>query len=133
MSSKHDPRASLHDIVENAKRAIRYVADIDRDTFEKTDLLRDAVERCIERVCEAVYRLGTDAEALMPGQPWAQIRGMANRLRHAYDRIEVDRVWETAKSDLPELQAAAAAALARLIAEQGAPNITGAEGKDRPT
>jgi Protein of unknown function DUF86 len=31
----------------------------------------------------------------MPGQPWNDIRGMRNRLRHGYDRINVDIVWDT--------------------------------------
>ena len=52
------------------------------DDFEHNGLVRDGVERCLERVCEAIYRLGDKAEALMPGQPWREIRGMGNRLRH---------------------------------------------------
>jgi uncharacterized protein with HEPN domain len=59
---------------------------LDRQAFEQNEAMRDAVERCIERVCEAAYRLGQRAEELMPGQPWGDIRGMGNRLRHAYDR-----------------------------------------------
>ena len=30
---------------------------------------RDAVERCLERICEAAHRLGKHAEEPMPGQP----------------------------------------------------------------
>jgi uncharacterized protein with HEPN domain len=26
---------------------------------------------------------------LVPGQPWNDIRGMGNRLRHAYDRLSL--------------------------------------------
>lgn len=47
----------------------------------------------------------------MPNQPWSDIRGMGNRLRHAYDRIDVDIVWNTAQMRLPELAAAARRAL----------------------
>jgi uncharacterized protein with HEPN domain len=58
--------------------------------------------------------LGGRAEDLMPGQPWADIRGTGNRLRHAYDRIDLDIVWNTAVDRLPSLAADARKALERL-------------------
>lgn len=66
---------------------------------------RDAVERCLERLCEAAFRLGEDAERLMPNQPWADIRGMGNRLRHGYDRLSLDVIWNSIQDDLPSLAA----------------------------
>ncbi len=119
MRSKYDAADSLHHIIENAERVERHLAGMDRQAFEQNEWARDAVERCIERVCEAVYRLGEHAEALMPGQPWGDIRGMGNRLRHAYDRVDVDIVWNTAKLRLPELVEEARLALARLQGDAG--------------
>ena len=119
MPSKHDPADSLHHIIENAERVARYLAGLDRQAFEQNGWARDAVERCIERVCEAAIRLGERAEELMPGQPWGDIRGMGNRLRHAYDRVNVDIVWKTAQARLPELAADARRALAHLQGGQG--------------
>jgi uncharacterized protein with HEPN domain len=55
----------------------------------------------------------------MPGQPWSAIRGMGNRLRHAYDRVDVDILWRTAANRVPELAAAARQALAQLERQQG--------------
>jgi uncharacterized protein with HEPN domain len=54
---------------------------------------------------------------LMPNQPWADIRGMGNRLRHAYDRLDLDIVWNTARDHLPGLAADARRALADLTGE----------------
>jgi uncharacterized protein with HEPN domain len=82
-------------------------------------LVRDAVERCLERICEAAHRLGWRAAELMPDQPWGDIRGMGNRLRHAYDRISLDVVWNTVRERLPELEADARGALERLRVEGG--------------
>jgi uncharacterized protein with HEPN domain len=106
-------------MIENAERVARHLAGMDRQAFEQNEWARDAVERCIERVCEAAHRLGARAEKLMPSQPWGDIRGMGNRLRHAYDRIDIDIIWKTAQARLPELAAEAKQALARLQAEQG--------------
>ena len=114
MPSRHDPADSVADIIDNAERVEGYLAGMDRRTFEQEGRTRDAVERCLERVCEAAHRLGERAEELMPGQPWDDIRGMGNRLRHAYDRMSLDIVWNTARDRLPELATEARRVLARL-------------------
>ncbi|HEY6430469.1 MAG TPA: HepT-like ribonuclease domain-containing protein [Acetobacteraceae bacterium] len=100
--------------MENAERVARQLAGMDRQAFERDEWARDAVERCIERVCEAAYRLGDRAEQLMPDQPWSDIRGMGNRLRHAYDRVDADVIWNTAQVRLPERAVEARRVLARL-------------------
>jgi len=119
LSFRHDPADSLADIVDNAERVERYLAGMDRDAFERDGRTHDAVERCLERVCEAAHRLGGHAAELMPGQPWGDIRGMGNRLRHVYDGLDPDILWKTARIDLPMLAAEARQVLKRLRAERG--------------
>ena len=128
MPSRHDAADTLTDIVENAERIARYLDGMDRAGFGLDGLTRDAVERCIERVCEAAHRLGAAAETLMPAQPWGDIRGMGNRLRHAYDRIEPDIIWNTAHQRIPALAEDARRALIERQAEQDG---TGKAGKSR--
>jgi uncharacterized protein with HEPN domain len=72
--SRYDPAASLADILENLERIQDYVAGLDREAFGCDTLRRDAVERCLERICEAAIRLGGKAAELAPGQPWSDIR-----------------------------------------------------------
>jgi uncharacterized protein with HEPN domain len=117
MPFEHDPAESLLDIIGNAERIERHLAGATRQSFAENGLLRDAVERCLERVCEAAHRLGAHASELIPNQPWAEIRGMGNRLRHAYDRINVDIIWNAVYTDLPTRAADARQALARLQAK----------------
>ena len=119
MPSKHNPADSLADIIENYERVEAYLAGMDRQGFERDGKTRDAVERCLERICEAAHRLGADAAELMPSQPWSDIRGMGNRLRHAYDRLNLGIVWNTARERLPALAADAREVLARLRASDG--------------
>lgn len=119
MPSRHDPADSLADIVENAERIEGYLAGMDRDDFERDGRTRDAVERCLERMCEAAHRLGNQAGELMPGHPWNDIRGMGNRLRHAYDRVNNEIVWNTVRERVPALAADARQVLERLVAETG--------------
>ena len=112
-------RRSLADIIENAERIESYLAGLDRDGFERDGRTRDAVERCLESMCEAAHRLGSRAGDLMPGHPWSDIRGMGNRLRHAYDRVNNENLWNTARERVPALAADARQVLVRLLAEPG--------------
>jgi uncharacterized protein with HEPN domain len=114
MPSKYDPADCLADIVENAERIESCIEGLDQTDFELNGLVRDAAERCPERICEAAHRLGSEAEELIPGQPWRQIRGMGNQLRHAYNRVTIDIVWDTARYRLPSLESKAREVLVRL-------------------
>ena len=115
--SKRDPAESFADILENLERIQGYVAGLDREAFGGDTLRRDAVERCLERICEAAVRLGENAAELAPSQPWGDIRGLGNRLRHAYDRIDLDILWNTVRDRLPSLKADAEQALMGLKAK----------------
>ena len=94
-----------------------YVGELDAAGLRADNLRYDAVERCLERVCEATVRLSDAAETLMPGHAWRAIRGMGNRLRHAYNSIDFDVVWEVVANRLPELKADAARALEQWLAD----------------
>lgn len=80
----------------------------------RTQKTYDAVERCLERISEAAAKLGDLAPALVPGQPWQEIRALGNRLRHEYDIIREDRLWDIVRLDLPLLCAACEDALRQL-------------------
>lgn len=110
------PARRLEDIVENAQAIQRYVAGMDGTAFGKDQKTYDAVERCLERISEAAAKLGDLAESLVPGQPWKEIRALGNRLRHEYDAIREDRLWDIVQVDLPPLCAAREEALQRLRA-----------------
>ena len=121
MSSKRKASVSLFDIVQNVGAIAGYTHGMDKATFKSSRITIDAVERCIERVCEATVQLGTEAEALMPGHPWQRIRGLGNQLRHVYRSIDIDLVWDTAQNQIPLLGQSAQAALDRLNESQAAP------------
>jgi uncharacterized protein with HEPN domain len=114
VSFKHDAADCFADIIENIERIERHVLGLDEEAFDRDERTRDAVERCLERICETAHRLGDRARAIAPDQPWGDIRGMGNRLRHAYDDVELDTIWLTVTNRLPSLKASAQRALATL-------------------
>lgn len=86
---------------------------MDLSAFEEDSKTYDAVERCFERISEAAAKLGGLAAELMPDQPWQKIHSLGNRLRHEYDAIREDRLWDIVQTDLPSLRAACEDALRR--------------------
>jgi uncharacterized protein with HEPN domain len=102
----------LADIVDAIDEITDYVQGIsDLTAFEADRRTCRAVERCVEIVCEAARRLGPEVEAVCPEQPWAQIRGMGNRLRHEYGDISTIVLWGVVINDLPNLREACVRAL----------------------
>lgn len=73
-----------------------------------------AVERKLLIISEAAIRLGEQAQILCPGEPWPEIRGMGNRLRHQYDRIDLQIIWHTITEELPRLATSVERALRQL-------------------
>ncbi len=108
------PAQRLEDIIENAQAIQRYIAGMDLAAFEEDHRTYDAVERCLERISEAAAKLGDLALVLMPEQPWRKVRALGNRLRHEYDAIREDRLWDIVQIDLPSLCAACDDVLRRL-------------------
>lgn len=103
----------LRDITDNIDSIFRYTEGMDITAFGKDRRTYDAVERCLERISEAVAKLGDMAPHVMGDQPWSKIRAIGNVLRHEYDNIEVDRLFEIVRNDLPSLRDAARLALER--------------------
>jgi uncharacterized protein with HEPN domain len=106
----------LADILQNIERIHQHLGSMNRAEFAADGRTRDAIERCLMRLSEAAVRLGVDGQRLCPDQPWRDIRGLGNHLRHAYDRIDEDELWNILQRDLPSLEVACRYAFDRLKA-----------------
>lgn len=76
-----------------------------------------AVERELQILTEAAYKLGDDAARLCPGEDWRKVRGLGNILRHAYEGIDLDTLWKIIEHDLPPLERTVRSALEAKRAE----------------
>jgi uncharacterized protein with HEPN domain len=107
-----EPTLSLRDILDSINMIVQFVDDMDLESFSSDPKTIAAVERKLLLISEAAIRLGDDAERLCPGLPWHNIRGLGNWLRHRYDRVDVETVWNTVIDDLPPLRSGVLRALA---------------------
>lgn len=103
MSSK-DPALPLRHILQAIERIEQHVAGMDFAAYRDDAKTADAVERNLQRISEAAIRLGDQGPLLCPEIPWADVRGIGNWLRHQYDRIEPETIWNTVKESLPPLK-----------------------------
>ena len=75
-------------------------------------MIVDATKRCLQRLIEAAIRIGEARLAeIVQELPFAQLRGLGNRPRHAYDTIETGRIFYIVRQELLYLKTAAQAAL----------------------
>jgi uncharacterized protein with HEPN domain len=111
MSSDRE-RLRLLDIVNNIEAIDAYLGDMDARAFAADAKTVDAIERCMQRISEAVIRIGeARMKEVAPALPFHADRGLGNLLRHEYDRIDLQLLFTTVKDRLPELRTACARAL----------------------
>ena len=72
-------------------------------SFERNRTAQLAILKAVETVGEAAARVDISTREKHPEIPWADIVGMRNRLVHEYFRVNLARVWETVKRDIPVL------------------------------
>ena len=102
----------LEDVVENADAIAGYIAGMDEAAYMHDRKTQDAVERCLGRITEAIIQIGAhETDLLGLGVAWGAIRGLGNRLRHEYRRIDGRVIFAVVRDDLPPLREAASRAL----------------------
>jgi uncharacterized protein with HEPN domain len=100
------PLVPLTDIRDAIRRIRRYTKGKSLAGFERNELTRDAVERCIEIISEASRRLPAAMKAKHPEIPWERVAAIGNVFRHEYDEISPPLVWTVIKDHLPALERA---------------------------
>lgn len=106
------PDLHFTDMLRAIKLVEEFIAGITEAEYMADAKTRAAVERELQIVTEAAYRLRPEDEALCPTPNWNDWRGMGNLIRHAYHRIDDAVIWRTATVDLPELKQALEEAIA---------------------
>jgi uncharacterized protein with HEPN domain len=98
----------IRDEIEGIAVALR---GVDHDAFVENYLLRRAAERALQIISEAAKALSKDLTDRYPEIDWRGVRGLGNVLRHDYERVDADTLWEILSDKLPEL----APVIARMI------------------
>lgn len=98
-------RVRLGDMIAAAERALGYVQGLTLEQFAADPRTVDAVSYAIVVIGEAATALKDVGPKLAPEIPWADIRGMRNKVAHEYFGVDVKVLWQTVREDLPPLVA----------------------------
>jgi uncharacterized protein with HEPN domain len=104
--SSEDPERRLRDILAHIARLRRHVGRISEKRFLADEKTQDAVERCLERICEAARKLGDGLDSKYPEIEFPKLRQLGSVLRHDYDDVDPVLLWRTLRDRLGPLEAA---------------------------
>src|SRR3989338_2425453 len=94
----------IEHINDSIKNVDNFVKGVSKDSFLKNIEKQHAVVRAIEVIGEAVKNISPAFRHKYHGIPWIKIAGMRDRLIHHYFGVNIERVWEVVKDDIPTLK-----------------------------
>ena len=104
MPKKRNIRLFLNDILQSINKINEYTQNMRYDEFINDEKTKDAVVRNLEIIGEATKNIPDEIKKKYPEVNWKSVAGMRDKLIHEYFGVDPKIVWETIKSDLPEIE-----------------------------
>lgn len=101
---KRDINLFISDIKESIKNIEDFSKGLDENSFCKDKLRQSAIIRQLEIIGEAVKNIPEHFRKKYPKISWKEIAGFRDVLSHAYFGVNMERVWNILKFDLPVLK-----------------------------
>ena len=98
----------LHDIHDASEKAVRFVEGMDFHDFEKDEKTTFAVVRALEIIGEAAKHIPDEVRVKYSDVPWRDMAGMRDKVIHEYFGINLRRVFDTVRQELPNVREAVA-------------------------
>jgi uncharacterized protein with HEPN domain len=113
-----DPTIAIRDCLAEITILHEIEARMTLQGFRVDPIVRRAAAYAIQTISEAVRHIPDDWLEDFPTEPWAQIRGIGNRIRHEYFRIDDAILWEIITTDTHALKIVMETMLARHAGER---------------
>ena len=102
---KNETRQRQLDAYHSCHAIARYTAGLDLDMYAREEMVRDAVERRLGIIGEALNQVANLEPALSEQIPQLrQVIGLRNRVIHGYDDLDDEIVWDIIQNKLPALE-----------------------------
>jgi uncharacterized protein with HEPN domain len=108
-----DPTVAIRDCLAEIEVLHAIAARITLDAFRSDPIARRAAAYAVQTISEAVRHIPDDWLADYPTEPWAQIKGIGNRIRHEYFRLDDTILWDVITKQTHALKSVMEAMLAR--------------------
>lgn len=98
-----DDLAYIEHILLSISKIESFSRNMTRSEFDLNEMVQDAVIRNIEIIGEVSKRVSSDLKTTYFEIPWREMSGMRDKLIHDYMGVDLDVVWKTIKTDIPQL------------------------------
>ena len=103
--SKHDPKVTLFQIADHARRAQELCTQNTLPEILTDWQKRAAFERVMEVLGQSVQRLPADLRQRHPSVPWQTLIDLGNQISASHDGIDYASLWKIASKEAPGLLA----------------------------
>ena len=104
-----DPTIAIRDCLAEIAILHEIEGRMTLQAFRSDPIVRRAAAYAIQTISESVRQI--------PDEPWGQIKGIGNRIRHEYFRIDDAILWEIITTDTHALKTVMESMLARHAGE----------------
>ena len=94
----------LNHILDECNYLLKEYRENSFDEFLRNERLSKAICRSLEIIGEAGSKISFDLKGKYSLVPWREMSDIRNRIIHHYFGIDYDIVWDTIKTDIPELK-----------------------------
>ena len=101
---KRDESFFLGDIIESIEAIEEFSKGLTKEELMSNRLKRDAIVRNVEIIGEAVKNISKNIKEKYPKVECRKIAGIRDVMIHAYFGIDMEKVWNVIKEDLPKLK-----------------------------
>jgi len=107
MTSPKEKRGAaeyLTDILDAIHAARGFSRGVTFEEFRDNREKQFAIIHALEIIGEAAKQVPLSVRKEYPDIPWRDIAGMRDRLIHGYFSVNLERLWNTVRDDLPDLE-----------------------------
>jgi uncharacterized protein with HEPN domain len=111
-------RLRIEDILTSITEIEQLTKELTFEEFAKNPIIVKAVLYDFIVIGEATKNVPNQIHSCYPLIPWRLMGGMRNVVTHEYFQLDLSRVWETIRNDLPSLVPLLQEILEREVAEE---------------
>ena len=96
-------RSFISDMIASGESILAFTDGMNVEEFVSDERTYKATLWDLRIIGEAATHIPKEVRNTNPEFPWSEIIAMRNRITHAYEAIDVDIVWDTIKTDIPQM------------------------------
>ena len=101
---QHRDRIVLQKVISEIDVGLTLLGEADLEAFLENEMLKRAVGMTVINIGELIKNVSDALRAEHREVPWKAVAGMRDLAAHKYQTLRMEDVYNTAKTDFPELR-----------------------------